>query len=314
MASLRQMDLRQLAALVAVAETGTFSAAADVLHTVQSNVSTHVARLERELGVTLVDRAAGRLTEEGVAVVARARRVQAELAALTADVASLRDEVVGRARMGVIGTPGPWLVPPLLRMMAERHPSVEVGVLEGNTTSLLPALVAGDLDLAVVNLPVTDPEVKVDPLFDEDLVVVAPEGHPLADRARVTLAELANHELLLPPPGTSIRVDLDDAAAEAGVALRTMAELDGLRLIAELSFQGFGPSVLPSSGVPRTGGESWRRVEIEDPPVRRVGLAVRRRGLPSAPSRALAECIVEVVTVHARDLLGIQVTARPIAR
>ncbi|MEN3273610.1 MAG: hypothetical protein V7636_2371, partial [Actinomycetota bacterium] len=73
------MDLRQLAALVAVAETGTFSAAADVLHTVQSNVSTHIARLERELGVTLVDRAAGRLTEEGVAVVARARRVQAEL-------------------------------------------------------------------------------------------------------------------------------------------------------------------------------------------------------------------------------------------
>ena len=63
------MDLRQLAALVAVAETGTFSAAADVLHTVQSNVSTHIARLERELGVTLVDRAAGRLTEEGVAAI-----------------------------------------------------------------------------------------------------------------------------------------------------------------------------------------------------------------------------------------------------
>src|SRR5688572_45257 len=105
------MDLRQLAALVAVAETGTFSAAADSLHTVQSNVSTHIARLERELGATLVDRAGGRLTEEGEAVVARARRVQAELAALVADVASVRDEVVGRVRMGLIGTPGPWLVP-----------------------------------------------------------------------------------------------------------------------------------------------------------------------------------------------------------
>jgi LysR family hydrogen peroxide-inducible transcriptional activator len=308
------MDLRQLAALVAVAETGTFSAAADVLHTVQSNVSTHIARLERELGVTLVDRAAGRLTEEGVAVVARARRVQAELAALTADVASLRDEVVGRVRMGVIGTPGPWLVPPLLRLMAERHPRVDVGVLEGNTTSLLPALISGDLDLAVVNLPVTDSEVKVDPLFDEDLVVVAPDGHPLAGRERVTLIELAGHQLLLPPTGTSIRVDLDDAAAEAGVTLQTMAELDGLRLIAELSFQGFGPAVLPSSGVPRAGGEAWRRVEIEDPPVRRVGLAVRRRGLASAPSRVLAECIVEVVTDRARDLLGIEVTARPATR
>ena len=74
------MDLRQLASLVAVAETGTFSAAATNLHTVQSNVSTHVARLERELGVTLVDRSAGRLTGEGEVVVARARRIQAELA------------------------------------------------------------------------------------------------------------------------------------------------------------------------------------------------------------------------------------------
>jgi LysR family hydrogen peroxide-inducible transcriptional activator len=89
------MDLRQLAAVTAVADTGTFSAAADVLHTVQSNVSTHIARLERELGVTLVDRAAGRLTEEGEVVVARARRIAGELDALVADVASLRSDVTG---------------------------------------------------------------------------------------------------------------------------------------------------------------------------------------------------------------------------
>src|SRR5256885_14166355 len=105
------MDLRQLAALVAVAEHGTFSAAADLLHTVQSNVSTHVARLERELGAALVDRAAGRLTEEGEAVVARARRIQGELAALAADVASMRDEGAGPARVGVIGTIRRWLAP-----------------------------------------------------------------------------------------------------------------------------------------------------------------------------------------------------------
>ena len=68
------MDLRQLNALLAVAEHGSFSAAARALHTVQSNVSTHVARLERELGATLIDRSSGTLTEEGNAVVARARR------------------------------------------------------------------------------------------------------------------------------------------------------------------------------------------------------------------------------------------------
>src|SRR4051812_49752479 len=108
------MDLRQLAALVAVAETGTFSAAADVLHTVQSNVSAHVARLERELGVTLVDRAAGRLTEEGEAVVARSRRVFFELEALAADVVSLTTHVTRTARLRMIRTARRWLVPPPL--------------------------------------------------------------------------------------------------------------------------------------------------------------------------------------------------------
>src|SRR3954452_2275687 len=96
------MDLRQLNAVVAVADNGSFSAAADALHTVQSNVSTHVARLERELGAPLIDRTNGcRLTEEGQAVVERARRVAAELDALVADVAALRHEGRGSVRLGV---------------------------------------------------------------------------------------------------------------------------------------------------------------------------------------------------------------------
>src|SRR5690242_3637308 len=103
------MDLRQLAAVVAVADHRSFSAAARALHTVQSNVSTHIARLERELGVLLVDRTTGQLTEEGAAVVERARRVQGELEALVADVAAVNSEVTGVARIGVIGTTARWL-------------------------------------------------------------------------------------------------------------------------------------------------------------------------------------------------------------
>src|SRR5215208_3676729 len=129
------MDLRQLAALVAVADTGTFSAAADLLHTVQSNVSTHVARLERELGVTLVDRAGGRLTPEGELVVSRARRVQAELDALAADVASVGEEVRGDARLGAIGTTARWLAPLVLSRLHRLHPAVRTILVEGPTSS-----------------------------------------------------------------------------------------------------------------------------------------------------------------------------------
>ena len=299
------MDLRQLAALTAIADTGTFSAAADALHTVQSNVSTHVARLERELGAVLVDRAAGRLTEEGEVVVARARRINGELEALVADVASLRSEVTGNVQLGVIGTTGRWLVPPLLTAMDELHPGVRISVLEGNTTALLPSLAAGRLDLALLNLPVDDPDIEVTPLFEEDLIVVAPTGHPLSRRAEVTLVELADHELVLTPPGTSIRVALDQAAAEAGVSLVAKVELDGVRLIASLAFEGFGAAVLPASAVPTYLTGDWRAVGIDGISRRCVALTRRRRSLLSAPARALSELVVDVVATTSGSQPGI---------
>jgi DNA-binding transcriptional LysR family regulator len=300
------MDLRQLASLVAVAETGTFSAAATKLHTVQSNVSTHVARLEKELGVTLVDRSAGRLTDEGEVVVARARRVQAELEALTADVASLRDEVAGQVSLGIIGTTARWLMPPLLTAMAERHPKVRILTLEANTTALLPQLVAGSLELGVVNLPAIDPEVVVEPLFEEELILVVPPDHALARARRVGLKELAQHELLLTPPGTSIRVLLDEAAEAEGVQLRSKAELDGLRLIASLCFEGFGAGIVPATAIPRwpTAGD-WRVIPLPDLPRRSVALACRRRGLAAAPSRVTQEVIRDVVRDQAAAHRGV---------
>jgi DNA-binding transcriptional LysR family regulator len=303
------MDLRQLASLVAVAETGTFSAAATKLHTVQSNVSTHVARLERELGVTLVDRSAGRLTGEGEVVVARARRVQSELEALAADVASLRDEVAGLVRLGVIGTTARWLMPPLLTAVAERHPKVRILTLEANTTALLPQLVAGSLDMGLVNLPAIDPDVVVEPLFEEELILVVPPDHPLLAAPRVGIRELAEHELLLTPPGTSIRVLLDAAAEAEGVQLRPKAELDGLRLIASLCFEGFGAGVLPTTAIPRwlTAGE-WQVVPLPDLPRRCVALACRRRGLASAPSRVVQEVICDVVADQAEAHPGVHPT------
>ncbi len=293
------MDLRQLAALAAVADHGTFSAAARALHTVQSNVSTHVARLERELGATLVDRTTGTLTDAGELVVARARRVQAELEALTADVASASDQISGGVRLGVIGTTGRWLVPLLFRAVGEAHPRIDMVVVDATTTSLLPQLVQGRLDLAVVALPLDDPDVEAERLFDEDRILVVPDGHPWSDVERVTLSELAERPLLLEPPGTAFRDALDVDAARAGVTLTVQAEVDGMRLLATLAFEGFGPALLPATAAPPgLTARSWRRVPVHGLSPRSVGVAVRRRGLLSAPSRAVRDVLRQVVVTE----------------
>jgi LysR family hydrogen peroxide-inducible transcriptional activator len=220
------VDLRQLNALLAVADHGTFSAAAKALHTVQSNVSNHVGRLERELGVTLVDRSSGQLTAEGEVVAAGARRINGELDGVAADVAALRAEVSGSVRLGMIGTTARWLAPALMEEMAERYPKVHLIVTDATTTSLLPQLLAGNLDLAVVNLPIDDPEVTTELLFTEDTILLTPADHPFAHRAEVDFTELDGMPLLLEPAGTSFRRVLDARAADAGITLVAKAEVD----------------------------------------------------------------------------------------
>lgn len=293
------MDFRQLTALLAVAEHGSFSAAARAIHTVQSNVSTHIARLERELGAVLVDRASGDLTEEGEAAVARARRIRAELDALQSDVAALAHEVVGNVRIGMIGSTARWLAPAVLAEMQARHPRVSVVIVDATTTSLLPQLAEGSLDLAVVNLPVADPDVGVEPLFAEDRVLVVPSGHPLADRPEVRIEELVGFPLVLEPRGTAFRDELEKEVATAGIELATLAEVDGMTLVASLACGGFGPAILPTTAVLHQPVGGWVRIPLPGLRPRDVGLARLRRGRLAAPARALRSILHEIVATDA---------------
>ena len=311
MLSWAAMDRKQLRAFVAVAEQRSFSAGARVLGTVQSNVSAHVARLEKQLGVLLIDRSTNELTDEGRVVFERARRIEGEFEALDADVASLRDVVSGSVRLGAIGTTARWLVAPLLDAVTAQYPEIRVIVLDATTTSLVPNLASGAVDLAVVNLPVDETDLLVEPLFDEDRILIVPDGHPLAGHDSVTLSELSRHELLLEARGTAFRDVLDQAATAEGVVLRPKAELDGMRLLASLVFAGFGAGVVPASAIPPNVEATWRRIPVEGVPGRSVGLARRRRGLPTAAQRVVAEQIRRTIAEGAGSVPGVYPTLRP---
>jgi DNA-binding transcriptional LysR family regulator len=295
------VDLRQLAALVAIADSGSFSGAAATLHTVQSNVSGHIKRLERELGVVLVDRQTGRLTEEGAAVEARARAVQAELEAIVADVAALRAEVVGSVRLGMIATTARWLVPLLLDKLASAHPAVRLVTTEATSSALGVLLAAGGLDCAVVNLPLATPELKLRPLFDEDIVLLISNEHPLAVADELHIKDLEGVDLILPAPRTGFRQELDEAAHQAGMTLYSKADIDGLRLLATLALRGYGPALLPAttlwdlpeglSDLP----EGYRTISVAGLPLRHVGMALRKRGKPSASTQAVIAVLESVV-------------------
>jgi LysR family hydrogen peroxide-inducible transcriptional activator len=308
------MDLRQLSALVAIADHGSFSAAARALYTVQSNVSGHIAHLERELGATLVDRQRGGLTEAGAAVVERARRIQREFESIAADMASRDSDVAGLARIGTIGTTGRWSMPQVLTKMRDDHPKVRLIVVEGPTSSLVQRLVEGELDAAVVHLPVQEPELAVIPMFVEDLMVLAHSNHELGAHEEASLATVARYPLLLPPSGTALRRVIDRAASSAGVVLRPLAEIDGVRLLASMAFEGFGPSIVPATAVPRWLRGDFRRVRVPELPQRVVGWANRRRPALTAPARAVREVMIDLIGRVGERQPGVHVDALSLER
>ena len=307
-----RMDLRQLQSLLAVVDHGGFTAAARATHTVQSNVSAHVARLERELDAVLIDRSSGALTSEGEAVVARARRIENELTSLEADVSSLRGSPRGTVRVGVIGTTGRWLTPLLVDRAASETPDLRLLIADGSTTSLLLRLLEGELDLALVSLPSPDPDITHRPLFEESNELIAPDDHPLAALGRQpTLEDVAQHKLLLSAPGTAFRTQIDDIFSAVGLTLEAKAEVDGLRLLASLAFQGFGATILPATAAPSWVNGPWRRLPMPGLGRRTVGLATRRRGMPSAAAEAAAALIGDVITSNAKPTAGIHPITAP---
>ena len=178
---------------------------------------------------------------------------------------------------------------------------------EGNTTNLLPRLLAGHLDAAMLHLPLDEPEIDVEPLFAEDLVLLLPCGHHLAGRESVTLAELAAERLMLPLRGTMLRRVIDRATQHAGVELQSAVEIDGVRLLTSLAARRIrGHDRARDLGAQLVA----RRLLVgvcARTAARVVGWVQRRRPTPGAPTRALLNVLREVVLDQGSRQPGVQV-------
>lgn len=296
------MDIRQLQAFIAVAEHGSFSAAANALLTVQSNVSTHVARLERELETELIDRGTREMTAAGAAIAPRVRVIINELAAIPSDLAALRDEITGSLHVGVIPSTARWLIPPMLSEVEKRLPEVKVAVTEAPTNTIVQAVANGELDGGVVSLPAKHPDMVTEVLFHEDVLLVVPADHPLGGRTSVDAATLSELELLLPPTGTPFRDELTEDFAALGVTLNVKLEVNGIRLVESLVVDGIAPALLPASAT----SAGLQKMSVEGLPQRTVGTIANQRLVPAAPAIAVRHILHEVVQATAPTGFGLR--------
>jgi len=209
----------------------------------------------------------------------------------------------------MIGTAGRWVVPLLLDAQRRLFPHIALRITEGTNSVIEPQLVSGSLDIAVLAWPVGAAELAESDLYREDLVLIVGRDHKLASRESLTMADLADVPLLLPYPGTPLRREIDDAAVSANVKLRPALEIDGLRTIASLTFDGHGPSILPSTMLSKHLTPNFAAVPITGIAQRRVVLARRRFGFPAAPVRAITALLTQVVQEARQVPTGVDVSA-----
>ncbi len=300
------MELKQLRSLLAVEEAGSFSGAADILDTVQSNVSGHLSKLERELNVQLVDRRTGSLTDEGNLVAQHARRLFQELEEIYSELSNMTSMVSGRVRLGVITTAAGWLLPLILDRLARDYPKIELEVAEGTSASLQRRLSSGLVDMALLTTPLTVDGLTFSPLFEEKYVLIVNASDPLAKLESVTVAIAATRPLLVPPPHVGFREELAAVAASRGAKLNVKAQIDGLHVIAALAIAGYAPAILPSSAVTNLptspSASSAIAIPIVDLAPRRVGIARYRSRLESSAAKRVVEALGGAVAEAGADL------------
>lgn len=290
------MELRHLDALLAIAEEGSFTAAADALSTVQSNVSDQIRQLEHELGAKLLvrTRRGAQPTECGEAVLDRARRIRRELEAMRADISMIQGLETGDTSFGIVGTAARWVVPRLVAELRSRAPGVRLSVVEGASERLMADVASGELAMAVVTEPVTHSRLDAETLREEALVGVVPAGTRLP-KPPVPLEALIDHGMVLPAPENPLRHEVEAVAAEQGVELPVTVEVEGIRLVVDLVAAGAGASVLPETAVPHEQGDV-KAVPILGMPPRRLALVTGRDTNLSLADMALRDELLNVVT------------------
>jgi len=296
------MTLTDLRYIVALARERHFGRAAEKCFVSQPTLSVAVKKLEEQLGVVLFERSPQevRVTPVGERIVAQAEKVLAEASLVTEIASADKGPLVGPLRVGVIYTIAPWLLPRLVPRVKERAPEMPLLLEENFTHKLVEKLKTSELDLAILALPVEEPSLVVQAVYDEQFRVLAPVGHPWTRQKAIASSALLDAQLLMLGAGNCFRDQVLDlcatASSQSGISPHVI-EGSSLETIRHMVASGVGVTVMPASAVENIPPKDplLRVRPFQEPvPTRRVGLVWRasypRHQAVEVVRRALLDC------------------------
>jgi LysR family hydrogen peroxide-inducible transcriptional activator len=278
------MTLTDLRYIVALARERHFGRAAEKCFVSQPTLSVAVKKLEDELGIAIFERSAGevRITPVGEQIVAQAEQALAEVSRIKEIALQGKDPLAGPLRIGVIYTIGPYLLPRLVPLLRERAPQMPLVIQEGFTVGLTESLRRGELDIIIVALPLEEPGLAAQPVYDELFRALVPAGHPWTRKKAVEPAWLLDEPLLMLGAGNCFRDQVLDLCAHAATTGPGQApqilEGSSLETIRYMVAGGIGVTVMPASAADAipTNDPLLRALPFVSPePARRVGLVWR---------------------------------------
>jgi LysR family transcriptional regulator, hydrogen peroxide-inducible genes activator len=292
------ITLRQLRYLASLARHRHFGRAAEDCAVTQPALSMQIRELEREIGAELVERRPGAiaLTETGVEVVRRAERILAATHDLV-DFARHRDVLSGELRLGIIPTLAPYVLPRVLPRLQSDYPRLHLDVRETLTKVLMGELVAGNLDVVLLALPVEGTDLETLQLFEDPFLLAVPADDPRPQQGRIGMAEVDRRRLILLEEGHCLREQALAFCASAGGDAPAGLGATSLATVMQMVANNYGVTLLPQVAADENVRDS--RVKLlrfaEPQPARVVGLAWRRTSPRKRDFTALGEVVTEAL-------------------
>jgi DNA-binding transcriptional LysR family regulator len=295
------LDVRRLRVLREVAAQGSFSAAAESLSYTQSAVSQQIAALEREAGSQLVERSARgvTLTDAGRALVCHADAILARLADAEEELHAIAGLRGGRLRLAAFPSACSTLMPLAVARFRERHPGVELSLCPADPDDAVALLRGGSSDIALSIVTTfgarTDPDLDVVELLDDPMYIMLPRDHPLAERARIRLADLADEPWMIGTAGTCPDTSIFlHACQAAGFSPNIAFNLDDYNAIQGFVAAGMGVSFIPDLALINVRDDIVVRSLGARPPIRRIVATTLADSFRSPAKQAMLDVLAEV--------------------
>lgn len=284
------LNLNLLEQFVVLARTRNFTRAAEELHLSQSALSRAIQKLEDQLGQPLFERKPREivLTELGELLLERARQILQLMEDTFAELSEAGRR--GRIRLGAIPTIAPYFLPGLLSAFAKAYPNILVMVQEDITENLIKRCSHGDIDVAIVALPIMAKHLDVEPLFDEELLLVAPVGHPLAKAENVQIRSLEQFPFVMLSEAHCLSENIATFCRRQSVQPITIERTSQLATVQELVALDHGVSIVPEMArrIDKSEQRIYRSLSDEKP-TRTVAMMWNSQRFQSKATKALMQ-------------------------